>query len=310
MTRGVTDSPTSHPSRGRESKAGGGASILPITTILLLLIAIWYAGAVYLNAPQVAEKLDQSGAPWGWRELVAEAWSMKRPVLPAPDQVAVELWETIVDKPIDSKRSLVFHAAVTVASAALGLALGALLGIALAIGIVHAPVLERSAMPWIVASQTIPILATAPMIIVVLGSLGLTGLVPKAVISASLCFFPITNSMVKGLRAPDALQLDLMRTYGATRGQVFAKLRWPASFGFLFPSLKVAVALSLVGAIVGELPTGAVAGLGARLLAGSYYGQTVQIWSALLTACALAGVAIGLVSLAERLVARGRGSPP
>ena len=118
----------------------------------------------------------------------------------------------------------------------------------LAIGIVHVTTLDRSLMPWVIASQTIPILAIAPMIVVVLGNLGFTGLLPKAIISGYLSFFPITIGMVKGLRSPDPLQLDLMRTYSATRSQVFTKLRWPASIGFLFPSLKVAIALALVGA--------------------------------------------------------------
>src|SRR3546814_15757934 len=90
--------------------------------------------------------------------------------------------------------------------------------------------------------------------------------------------------MVKGLRSPDPLQRDLLRTYSASTGQLFWKLRWPASVPFLFASLKVAIAISLVGAIVGELPTGAQAGIGARLLAGPYYGQTVLIWAALVAA--------------------------
>jgi NitT/TauT family transport system permease protein len=162
-------------------------------------------------------------------------------------------------------------------------------------------------MPWIIASQTIPILAIAPMVVVVLGNLGYTGLLPKAVISGYLSFFPVTIGMVKGLRSPDPLQLDLMRTYSASRAQVFAKLRWPAAVGFLFPSLKVAIALALVGAIVAELPTGAQAGIGARLLTGSYYGQTIQIWAALFMAAFLALAVVGAVSLAERALTRLRG---
>jgi NitT/TauT family transport system permease protein len=162
-------------------------------------------------------------------------------------------------------------------------------------------------MPWVVASQTIPILAIAPMIIVVLNAVGLSGLLPKALISAYLSFFPVVVGMVKGLTAPDALQLDLMRTYGASRRQALWKLRWPSSVPYLFTSMKVAVAASLVGAIVGELPTGAVAGLGARLLAGSYYGQTIQIWSALFAAAALAATLVALVGLANRIVLRRMG---
>ena len=99
--------------------------------------------------------------------------------------------------------------------------------------------------------------------------------------------------MVKGLTSPEPMQLDLMRTYSASGWQTFWKLRWPASVPFLFASLKVAIAISLVGAIVAELPTGAQAGLGARLLTGSYYGQTVQIWAALFAAAIVASRARG-----------------
>jgi NitT/TauT family transport system permease protein len=175
------------------------------------------------------------------------------------------------------------------------------------VAIVHSRTLDTSMMPWLIASQTIPILAIAPMVIVVLAAIGLKGLVPKAIISTYLSFFPVTVGVVKGLRSPDPIHLDLMRTYNSSRALVFWKLRWPASVPFLFASMKVAIAISLVGAIVGELPTGAVAGLGARLLTGSYYGQTVQIWAALFAAAAMAGVLVGLVGLANRIVLRRMG---
>jgi NitT/TauT family transport system permease protein len=115
---------------------------------------------------------------------------------------------------------------------------------------------------------------------------------------------------VTGLRPPEAIQLDLMHTYNASPSQTFWKLRWPASVPFLFASLKVGVAASLVGAIVGELPTGAVAGLGARLLAGSYYSQTVQIWAALVAASILAAILVLAVALVERLVNKSMGARP
>jgi NitT/TauT family transport system permease protein len=163
-------------------------------------------------------------------------------------------------------------------------------------------------MPWIIASQTIPILAIGPMIIIVLGNLGITGVIPKAIISGYLSFFPVTIGMVKGLRSPDMLQLDLMQTYYASEAQLFRKLRWPSSMPFLFTSLKVSIAISLVGAIVGELPTGATAGLGARLLTGSYYGQTIQIWSALLMASLLgAGMVYGVGGI-ERVTMKRMGT--
>jgi len=167
--------------------------------------------------------------------------------------------------------------------------------------------MDQSVMPWAIASQTIPILAIAPMIIVVLNSVGVTGLVPKAIISAYLSFFPVVVGMVKGLRSPDAMQMDQLRTWNASAGQTLWKLRLPASLPYLFASLKVGVAASLVGAIVGEMPTGAVAGLGARLLSGSYYGHTVQIWSALFAAALLAAGLVALIGEVERVTLRRMG---
>ena len=162
-------------------------------------------------------------------------------------------------------------------------------------------------MPWIIASQTVPILAIAPMIIVILASVGVTGLVPKAIISMYLCFFPVTIGMVKGLRSPDPLQMDLTRTYNASQWQVFWKLRVPASVPFLFTSLKVAIAISLVGAIVGELPTGAEGGLGSRMLAGSYYGQMIQIWSCLALAAVLGMIMVYSIAGIEWVTLRRSG---
>lgn len=282
----------------------------PIAVVVLTIVVIWYAGAVYMNAPRQMDVFKRANMDWGVADLIEGTWAQDRPLLPAPHQILVELKKTIIDKKITSKRSLVFHAWVTLSSTLLGFATGALLGIVLAVGIVHVGTLEKSLMPWIISSQTIPILAIAPMVVVVLGAIGLKGLVPKALISTYLCFFPVTIGMVKGLRSPDPLQMDLMRTYSASPWQTFWKLRWPASVPFLFTSLKVAVAISLVGAIVGELPTGAQGGLGARLLAGSYYGQTIQIWSALFTAAALAATMVVLVGVVERVVVRAMGGQP
>ena len=274
---------------------------LPLTVVVLAIIVIWLAGAVWLNSPQVIERFARANQAWGMADLIQACWSMERPVLPSPQQVVVELYNTL-SLPITSKRSLWYHAWVTGSATLLGFALGAVLGIALAVGIVHIRTLDRSLMPWIIASQTVPILAIAPMIIVVLGNIGLSGLLPKSIISMYLCFFPITIGLVKGLRSPDPLQMDLMRTYSATQAQFFWKLRWPAAVPFLFTSMKVAIAISLTGAIVGELPTGAQAGLGARLLSGSYFGQTVQIWSALFMSAAMGMVLVGLVGGIEKLV--------
>jgi NitT/TauT family transport system permease protein len=281
-----------------------GRRALPLLTVVAGLLLVWYVAAVWLNAPQLVERYEREGVVWTAERLVRDAYAMDRPVLPAPHQILAELDRTVLRTPIGSNRSLVYHAWVTLSSALVGFAFGTALGILLAVGIVHVRTLDRSLLPWIIASQTIPILAIAPMIVVVLASIGVTGLLPKALISTYLCFFPVVIGMVKGLRSPDPLQLDLMRTWNATPAQVLWRLRFPAALPFLFASLKVAVAISLVGAIVGELPTGAQAGLGARLLTGSYYGQTIQIWSALVMASLLAALAVAVVGLAERLALR------
>ena len=274
----------------------------PVLVILLALLVLWYAAAVLANWRGTADAFARAGEQRSTAEILAATLAQERPVLPAPHQIAAELKKTVLDVDMTSRRSLVYHAGVTLAATLLGFLMGAALGIGLGVAIVHLPVLERSLLPWIIASQTVPILAVAPIVIVVLGSIGLTGLVPKAIISAYLCFFPVAIGMVKGLASPDVLSRDLLRTYSATRAQTLWKLRLPATLPFLFASLKVAIAISLVGAIVGELPTGAQAGLGARLLSGSYYGQTIQIWAALFAAAALASLLVGAIGLAERAV--------
>ncbi len=295
--------------------AGRDGSAIPVLVITALILAAWYAACLPMNSnlPQL-----QNAAG----DLMARyqiAWALERPVLPAPHQIVVELYNATIgtslfrqtaDGMVPNPRNLSFHAWVTLSATLLGFVIGSVLGIAIAVGIVHSRTLSKSLMPWVIVSQTIPILAIAPIIIVALGSVGLTGLVPKSIISAYLCFFPVTIGMVKGLTSPDTMQLDLMRTYNGSAAQTFWKLRWPAAMPFLFASLKVAITISLVGAIVGELPTGAQAGLGARLLSGSYFGQTIQIWAALFYAAVLAALLVVTITAAERATLRAMGARP
>jgi NitT/TauT family transport system permease protein len=216
---------------------------------------------------------------------------VQRPVLPAPHQVALDLYSSLVDWPVTSPRNLLFHVAVTGESTLVGFVMGTLLGLVLSVCIVHSRTLDKALLPWIVASQSIPVLAIAPIVLVILGTMGFSGVAPKAVIAMYLCFFPVTVAMVQGLRSPQVIETEMMHTYAATRWQALWMLRLPAALPFLFPALRVGIAAGLVGAMVAELPTGAQAGLGARLLTGSYYGQTVQIWSALVMS-AFVGLAL------------------
>lgn len=281
----------------------------PVAFVLLCIGLLWYAGAIGMNRQGVIERVlaDQPG--WTTQDLVSATLNMERPVLPAPHQVALDLYSSIVDWPLDSPRNLLFHAAVTAQSTLVGFVLGTLLGVLLAAAIVHSRTLDRALLPWIVASQTVPVLAIAPIVLVILGSLGLTGVAPKAAIAMYLCFFPVTVAMVQGLRSPQRIETELMHTYAASRWQAFWMLRLPAALPYLLPSLRVAIATGLVGAMVAELPTGAQAGLGARLLTGSYYGNTVGIWSALVLSALLGLLLTGAVALAETLLLKKRHAP-
>ena len=300
-------------------------SLLPVLTVVGAILLFWTVSVVPMNihltadqaqrqdiavtpdTPAARQELSGIGLALRNPDIFGMTYTLDRPRLPSPHQVAAELWETIALKKVTSRRSLVYHGWVTLSATLLGFVIGTGLGILLAVGIVYNRAMDMSVMPWAIASQTIPILALAPMIIVMLGSIGIQGLFPKAVISAYLSFFPVVVGMVKGLRSPDAMQLDLLRTYHASPGQGFWKLRLPASVPYLFASLKIGISASLVGAIVAELPTGARAGFGARMLVGDQYGQPMVTWAALFAAAITAAALVGLLSLIERWTLRRMG---
>jgi NitT/TauT family transport system permease protein len=284
------------------------SSIIPVLTVCLVLLIVWYLACIPMNAVVAEAKIAAAGG--GFTATLYESWNHTRPVIPAPHQIIAELWNTVFLVAPWKVKSLLYHAWVTLSATLLGFALGTVLGMALAILIVHSKLLSKALMPWIIASQTIPILAIAPMIIVVLGAMGFTGLLPKALISTYLCFFPVTIGMVKGLMSPDVIHRDLMRTYNASQWETLWKLRMPAAVPYLFTSLKIAIAIALTGAIVGELPTGAIAGIGARLLVGSYNGLTFMIWGALVAGSIMAALLVWFVGYAERKTLARMGVKP
>ena len=278
--------------------SSGKGKTLPVLVLCLVLLVVWYAACIPMNAVVAETKIAAAGG--GFWATLHESWNHTRPVIPAPHQIVVELWNTVFMVAPWQVKSLLYHCWVTLSATLVGFALGTVLGMVLAILIVHSKLLSKALMPWIIASQTIPILAIAPMIIVVLGALGFRGLLPKALISTYLCFFPVAIGMVKGLTSPDVIHRDLMRTYNASASETLWKLRMPAAVPYLFTSLKIAIAIALTGAIVGELPTGAIAGIGARLLVGSYNGLTFMIWGALVAGSVMAALLVWLVGFAER----------
>lgn len=304
------------------------ARILPVLTVIVVILGIWTLAVIPMNAHLTADQAGRAGAQitpdeprarqevGAWRlaltnpAIIPLTYTLDRPNLPSPHQVAVELYDSVFAKKITSKRSLVYHGWVTLSATLLGFGIGTVLGILLAVGIVYNRTMDKSVMPWAITSQTIPILALAPMVIVMLGSIGIQGLLPKSIISAYLSFFPVVVGMVKGLRSPDAMQLDLLRTYNASNSQGFWKLRLPASMPYLFASLKIGISASLVGAIVGELPTGARAGFGARMLVGDQYGQPILTWAALFGAAITAAALVAIISLIERGTLKSMGMKP
>ncbi len=290
---------------------------IPVLSVVAAIVALWYVAVVPMNAQWTLDQAQRAGVDLTFPEIVADTMNQRRPRLAAPHQILEEIWNTtwveevygrrgIVATGTLSNRSLVYHSWVTFSATMLGFAMGAALGMALAIGIVYSRTMAGSVMPWVIASQTIPIIAIAPMIIVILSSAGITGLVPKAVIAAYLAFFPVVVGMVKGLNAPEQHQRDLMRTWNADGFQTFLRLRLPVSMPYLFASAKVAIAASVVGIIVGELPV-QQGGLGTRLLIGSQFGNPVQVWAALFTAAVLAATLVGTVGLIERATLRRMG---
>ena len=282
---------------------------LPVLTVLAAIVVVWYGAAIWKNSAWTLDQAARSGTDPSFAEIVRDTLSQDRPVVPTTAQVAEALWDGVAGQKITSRRSLVYHGWVTLETTLWGFALGIVLGVGLAVAIVYSRVMELSVMPWAVISQTIPIVALAPMIVVLSNQANIDDIrVPKAVIAAYLSFFPVLVSMVKGLRSPDAMQVDLLQTYNASGAQSLWKLRLPASLPYFFASLKVAIAASLVGTIGGELPTGATSGFGARMLIGSQFGQPLQMWSALFAAAILAGVLIFIVGQIQRLAEHRMGA--
>ena len=212
---------------------------------------------------------------------------------------------------------LLKNAAITWHRAAAGFIMGSLAGFGLGALFARSRLLERGLMPFVVASQTVPLIAIAPMIVIWGGSGAWPGWLVSAfflddaafsvaIISAYLTFFPVTINSLRGLRSPDPAAVELMRSYAATETQVLTKLRMPASIPYVFTALKISATASVIGAIIGELPAGVGDGLGRSLLTFSYYyiSGPQKLYAAIIISALLGITFVSLVSLAERIVVR------
>jgi NitT/TauT family transport system permease protein len=202
--------------------------------------------------------------------------------------------------------TLLKAAAFTGREAVLGFAMGATGGFAIGAVLAHSRILQRGLLPYVVASQTIPILAIAPMVVIWLASVHVTPWVSVAVIAAYLTFFPVVIATIRGLQAADHRAVELMRSYAANRWTVLWKLRFPVALPFLFSALRVSATASIVGAIIGEQPSSIAGGLGGAILnfAQYYSFQPQNLWATNIVAAGL-GIAFFLVVVgAEKLVVR------
>jgi NitT/TauT family transport system permease protein len=199
---------------------------------------------------------------------------------------------------------LVGAAFYTWREAVIGFVVGALLGLLLATVFVHSRLAERAFVPYVVASQTIPIVALAPMIVFALGP----NVVSVVVIATYLTFFPVTIAMIRGLRAPDPRALELMRSYAAGRWAIYRKVRLPASMPYLFTALKIAATASIVGAIIGEGPGGIPNGLGRAIINFNqqYITGPEKLWAAILVASLLGVTFFIMIRVLELIALRGR----
>jgi NitT/TauT family transport system permease protein len=268
-------------------------------TLFLALILVVWEGLKFIG-----------GDPWrteGW------TWDPPLRIWFASDLLLPHVWDILgalanpVQRGSDESLAqfLVGAAFYTWREAALGFLVGALIGIGLAAAFVHSRLLERAFVPYVIASQTIPIVALAPMIVFAFGQ----DVLSVVVIATYLTFFPVTIAMIRGLRAPDPRALELMRSYAASRWSIFWKLRIPASLPYLFTALKISATASIVGAIVGEGPGGIPDGLGRAIINFNqqYISGPEKLWAAILASALVGILFFGIIRLAEVMGLSGRG---
>jgi NitT/TauT family transport system permease protein len=273
---------------------------LSLLLLLLLIVLIW-EGAKWVGG----DPWRPDDNPWGITHNPPMRWKI------TSDLNLPHTWQIVEAFERPSRRNgpplgavLVSAALYTFREALVGFLFGSLLGLLLGTLFVHYRLLERGCMPYVVASQTVPILAIAPMVIIWLKA----GWFSVAVIAAYLTFFPVTINTLRGLRAPDPRALELMHSYAASPWAILWKLRFPAALPYIFTAFKVSATASVVGAIIGELPSGIRDGLGGAILNFNQYYITgpERLWATILVSAAVGIVFYLIVTLIEAVVLRGQ----
>ncbi len=279
-------------------------SVASIVVLLLVVALVWEAAKFVAGTPWRYDNFLGLGIPLHHDPPLRISQFSDRQ-LPHLWDIAAALGQPVQRGAEQSLGQFLVGAALyTWREAFIGFVLGALIGIALASIFVHFRLLERAFVPYVIASQAIPIVALAPIIVIGLGS----GIVAVVVIATYLTFFPVTIAAMRGLSSPDPRALELMRSYAASRWSIFWKVRLPASVPYLFTELKIAATASIVGAIIGEGPGGVPEGLGRAIINFNqqYITGPEKLWATILIASLLGITFFGLVRFAEALLLRGR----
>lgn len=278
------------------TKAGPLARVLPVLGVVLGLAVLWEGYKAFGRAVDDELPLLGWGLPVGTDDVgMPHLWSIVGALFEEAQsgRATSPLWRLLLD-----------GVAFTMREALVGFVGGAVVGVAIAVVFQLVPLLGRALLPWIVVSQTIPFVATAPMVVIWGGQMGWDAWVSVSVIAGYLVFFPVVINVRRGLASADAASLELMRSYAAGRWSTLCRLRLLVALPYLFAGLKLGAAAAVVGAIVGELPSGQGDGVGRLLLTfTSFFNLAPERLFAAVAAAALLGLGfVGCVGLAERLV--------
>ena len=222
-------------------------------------------------------------------ELGVQVWDIPKWQLPSPSAIGQEL--------AASRSLLLEHTLVTLEEIVLGFIAALASGLVLATAIAYSRILERSVYPIVIASQTVPIIAIAPLLLIWVGY----GIAPKVIVVALICFYPIAVNTVDGLKAVDPDMVNMMKTLGASRWQVFTKLQMPTAMPYMFSGIKVGISVSVIAAVIGEW-VGASAGLGYLITYSQPLFLTARVFAAIVVLSAMGISLFVLASVVERMM--------
>ncbi len=280
------------------SRSSGSPRVLSAASLLIIILASAVLWEGYKALGQAA------GGVWPGTDLGLP--------IRTNDRAMPHLWDIWASLFAPARRGgedillviLLEAALYTWRSALIGFLIGSATGFAIAVTFVRSRLAERGLMPYVIASQTVPVLAIAPILVIWSGRLDLPSWVPVSVISAYLAFYPVAIAMLRGLRSPEPTASELMRSYAAGSKDLLTKLQIPAALPFVFPALRISATASIIGAIVGELPAGLSTGLGRAILgfASSFSSAPEKLFASVIVASLLGITFVGLVAVAERIV--------